>query len=44
MRMDGLRDYGDTRQIQKARPPLLGKAGSIGAITVGVQSTWRKKD
>ena len=30
--------------MQKARPPLSGKAGSVGAITVGARSTWRKKD
>lgn len=44
MRTDDLWDYGDARLIQKARPPLLGKAGSIGAISVGARSTWRKKD
>lgn len=44
MRTDDLRDYGGALLIQKARPPLSGKAGSFGAITVGAQSTWRKKD
>ncbi len=44
MRTDDIRNYGDELSMQKARPPLLGKAGSVGVITVGARSTWRKKD
>ena len=44
MRTDDLRDNGDALSMQKARPPLLGKTGSVGAISVGARSTWRKKD